>query len=1049
MSGITHKQAIRLIHRRLDGLLNGNQLLSLEEHLRSCDSCRAYAAEMDLLPTRLQNEFHTRWDKKPGPSQKVTEHVMTKARRIPMANRIASGIKLFAGVAALVALGFLINLVFSQLRNPSPATIGIETAITSTQSNSGLIAFTSTQDGNSDIYTIYSDGRGLTNLTNNPAEDVTPVWSPDGKRIAFVSNRDGNDNIYVMNADGSELTRLTDDTAPDTVPVWSPDGTKIAYASGDVKKNNTNIYVMDSNGQYRRQITDHTPKASAWPAAWSADSQFVLFEGRQQIIQVNVNDGNVTPITPQTNEDILVNYVAANDGSILSYLTQCNEISGGFCYRLWLIHRDGTQQELLATLKTPELCEAKQTGYWMGAFAKWSPDQTKILFAFTCEENGWLYIANANGSDFKSLTSYPILGNGPQNEVVTFDWSSDGQSVVFMSALDSPESESLYTLNVNDALQNPDLRPIQLNTSVSQISSVVWQPVSAPKLADNSPNLIVDPQSCRPFSDPSFDLRPPSQLYGYEPIRGTSFIDGDFSYEFWLYCDPSLKPDDPNHYSAIAGLGIYASWQYTGPEVKGASQYYYEFEPNVPLGTTGWNGPLNEASAGGKFGIDISETTAQAYLQQGTPIQFRVIVDSHLGQNGATLSFDLEPTESGLRVADLQVNPLNDSYQGLIAFTAAIENGNLDIYTMHPDGSGLTNLTNNPAHDVNPVWSPDGKRIAFESDRNGFTQIFLMNSDGSNVVQVTDGEADHLFGNSNPWSPDGSQLLFAERGLGEEKWVIYVIDANGNSKIRLASEPANYSSLSWSPNGEYIAFVSNDPHNQEVLRMNIVDIDGKNLTDITKLLNKNERLDSFQYGWSHDGQSIFFIAYRHIDEGRDQWIAYEASLDNNQFMERAISSTPMDSWWEGTSFIREFDLSTLTWLRSNGTYSMLKPLEHCQSANGPQYGFLAKRSSNGNLLISVNCPNDDIWLYYATSDGTLIKQLLDSPLSDEDFKLSGLVWSPDDKFIALDIFSSNRTDMYVLNVSEALADPSIQPLRITLGGGAPTYYGTPSWQPTP
>src|SRR6185503_11852075 len=101
-SGISHPQAIQWIHRRLDGLLNESQLLSLEEHLRSCDKCSTYAAEMELLPLHLRHEFHTRWDKKPGPSQQVVEQVMTKTRNIPMTNRISSGVKLLAGAMALI-----------------------------------------------------------------------------------------------------------------------------------------------------------------------------------------------------------------------------------------------------------------------------------------------------------------------------------------------------------------------------------------------------------------------------------------------------------------------------------------------------------------------------------------------------------------------------------------------------------------------------------------------------------------------------------------------------------------------------------------------------------------------------------------------------------------------------------------------------------------------------------------------------------------------------------------------------------------------------------
>ena len=67
-----------------------------------------------------------------------------------------------------------------------------------------------------------ADGSAQTRLTNNDANDRSPVWSPEGQFIAFTSNRDGNDEIYVMKADGSSQTRLTKNTAHDGEPTWSP-----------------------------------------------------------------------------------------------------------------------------------------------------------------------------------------------------------------------------------------------------------------------------------------------------------------------------------------------------------------------------------------------------------------------------------------------------------------------------------------------------------------------------------------------------------------------------------------------------------------------------------------------------------------------------------------------------------------------------------------------------------------------------------------------------------------------------------------------------------
>ncbi len=85
-----------------------------------------------------------------------------------------------------------------------------------------MTALHSDRDGNFEIYVMNADGTAQTNLTNNPADDAFPAWSPDGTKIAFDTNRDGNFEIYVMNADGTNPTRLTDNPARDESPSWSP-----------------------------------------------------------------------------------------------------------------------------------------------------------------------------------------------------------------------------------------------------------------------------------------------------------------------------------------------------------------------------------------------------------------------------------------------------------------------------------------------------------------------------------------------------------------------------------------------------------------------------------------------------------------------------------------------------------------------------------------------------------------------------------------------------------------------------------------------------------
>jgi Tol biopolymer transport system component len=148
------------------------------------------------------------------------------------------------------------------------------------------ILFSSWKSGRLQVYRIKSDGTGLVQLTSSSGGNDSPVWSPDGTKIAFVSWRDSqypndckggdcNFDIYVMDADGSNQTRITDNPAEDWAPIWSPDGTKIAFQSlrdepahpKDCGNScNSEIYVMNLDGSNVIRITNNgTPDFNiAW-----------------------------------------------------------------------------------------------------------------------------------------------------------------------------------------------------------------------------------------------------------------------------------------------------------------------------------------------------------------------------------------------------------------------------------------------------------------------------------------------------------------------------------------------------------------------------------------------------------------------------------------------------------------------------------------------------------------------------------------------------------------------------------------------------------------
>ena len=195
-------------------------------------------------------------------------------------------------------------------------------------------------------------------------------------------------------------------------------------------------------------------------------------------------------------------------------------------------------------------------------------------------------------------------------------------------------------------------------------------------------------------------------------------------------------------------------------------------------------------------------------------------------------------------------------------------NGRNDIFLLDRRGT-VHNLTNHPATDEWARWSPDGKRIAFGSDRDGVFEVYVMNADGSDVRRLTDPPK---LGRYPSWSPDGTQIIFRS-GID-----VAIIDADRSGPaIALTQElaPGFAQMPAISPDGKSVAFMSFREGYCAVFRMTIDGDDEVNLTPKNPA-DAASRWCSRTPSWSPDGQTIFFMSQRPSTGGVNQIFAMRA-----------------------------------------------------------------------------------------------------------------------------------------------------------------------------
>ena len=206
--------------------------------------------------------------------------------------------------------------------------------------------------------------------------------------------------------------------------------------------------------------------------------------------------------------------------------------------------------------------------------------------------------------------------------------------------------------------------------------------------------------------------------------------------------------------------------------------------------------------------------------------------------------------------------------------------GNSEIYAVNADGSEQTRLTNNLAVDADPIWSSSSQKIAFVTNRDSNFEIYTMNAFGGNQTRLTFNAGSD---GSPVWSPNGQKIAFTTDRDGN--YEIYTMNSDGSGQTRLTFNSSNDMNPTWSPDGSQISFQSNRDGNVEIYA---IYADGNGGTRLTN----NSADDSFP-DWSPDGTRILFTSTR---DGNQEIYVMNADGSNQTRLTSQPDSDGLPVW---------------------------------------------------------------------------------------------------------------------------------------------------------
>ena len=596
------------------------------------------------------------------------------------------------------------------------------------------------------LWLIDSDGNNRRQLTNGKVIDCYPSFTPDGEKVLFVSNRGGKWDVWSIKRDGSALIRLTDNQDKDYSPRATPDGKHILFFSTPTSSEagyiTESVWIMDMDGKNAKRLT--SGGKGDWYPSMHPDGKEIIFASMRLI------GGSLWTIDREGKDYKRLTYGKvleffpnwSHDGTKIAYVSRREHASFDSVgdtekdpLEIWIMDRDGSNKR--------QLTKNISGGIWDSRFnlrkpidfisyyhTSWHPDGTKIALTTWEKDQKGSYISIIE-FDRDTLKNLPVLNEAPlpqytllgERELTGGEWEDFGPSF-------SPDGNNI--IFSSNRTGNWD----------------IW-------------NIGADAEGLKQITnDPGDELAPVFSPDGKEiaflreknseNLQSSIF---NIQYSLWI-----MNSDGSGARQVTKGIPVlsYPAWKSDGKEIAFVSKgdegigiwVYNIHQQKSKKVATIWN-EISESQR-------VKESENQRAKRKYYPFNGLFLYRIDYNNKGDKITF-----ESNL-------------------------SGNVEIWVMNSDGSNMSKVTRGNEPHWNPVFSPDGKMIAYATEKfaSNLGPPFWPNSNYNIwLADVATGKEEALTAEEqtdwNPvFSPDGKKIAYVTNRSGDFKhnsiWLLYL-----------------------------------------------------------------------------------------------------------------------------------------------------------------------------------------------------------------------------------------------------------------------------------